>query len=61
MRSLLEAAAAQIRRHRTAAGKRALLQVAGFAAISCAFGMWLLPVGIGVAGASLLIMAWLAE
>lgn len=61
MKSLAEAVAYQIRRHRTASGRRTVLQVAGFAAISFALGMWLVPVGIGAAGLSLLVMAGLTE
>ena len=38
-----------------------VLQVAGFGLISAAFGMWLLPVGIGVAGVSLLVLEWLSR
>lgn len=58
MKSLLASAAAQFRRP---SGRRAVLQVAGFAAISFALGMWLLPVGIAAAGVSLLVMAGLTE
>lgn len=58
MRSALDATAAHLRRP---AGRRALLQVAGFAAISFALGMWLLPVGIAAAGLSCLVMAGLTE
>lgn len=39
----------------------AVLQVTGFALISLALGMWLLPVGIGAAGLSLLILSGLLE
>ena len=38
-----------------------LLQVLGFAAISYAIGMWLLPLGIVSAGVSLLLLAALVE
>lgn len=61
MKSVLAAVAEQVRRHRTPSGKRTVLQVAGFAAISFALGMWLVPVGIGAAGVSLLCMAALTE
>lgn len=48
-------------RLRPRGARAALLQFAGLSAISFAFGMWLLPVGIGVGGASLLVLAWLSE
>lgn len=38
-----------------------LLQILGFAAISYALGMWLLPVGIACAGVCLLLLAALVE
>lgn len=41
--------------------RAALLQVLGFGCLSFAAGMWLLPVGIAVAGASLIIMSGLLE
>lgn len=34
------------------------LQVAGLAAIATAFGMWELPVGVGVGGLAALVLAW---
>lgn len=58
MRSLLDATTAHLRRP---SGRRALLQLAGFAAISFALGMWLVPVGVAAAGVSLLVMAGLTE
>jgi hypothetical protein len=58
MKSLLTSASASFRRP---SGRRAVLQVAGFGAISFALGMWLLPVGIAAAGLALLIMAGLTE
>lgn len=58
MRSLV--AAARVRLARPAA-KHTLLQVAGFGCLSVAAGMWLLPVGIAVAGVSLLVMSGLLE
>lgn len=48
-------------RLRPRSAQRALLQVGGFSCLSFAAGMWLLPVGIAVAGVSLLVMAWLQE
>lgn len=58
MRSLLASATTRLRFPGT---RRAVLQVAGFAAISFALGMWLLPVGIAAAGLSCLVMAGLTE
>ncbi len=58
MRSLLDTTTAHLRRP---SGRRAWLQVAGFAAISFALGMWLLPVGIAAAGVSALVLAGLTE
>ena len=58
MRSLVADLRTRLRRPAT---KHTLLQVAGFGLISFALGMWLLPVGIGVAGVSLLVMSGLAE
>lgn len=34
------------------------LQVTGLAAIATAFGMWELPVGVGVGGLAALVLAW---
>jgi len=58
VRSLLATAATRLRFPGT---RRALLQVAGFAAISFALGMWLVPVGVAAAGVSLLVLAGLTE
>lgn len=58
MRSLVATVSAKLRPPST---RVALLQVAGFAAIAWALGMWLLPVGIAAAGVSLLVMSALAE
>ncbi len=58
MKSALASVSAQFRRP---SGRRAVLQVAGFAAISFALGMWLLPVGIAAGGVALLVMAGLTE
>jgi len=58
VRSLVADVRIRLRRPAT---KHALLQVAGFGLISFALGMWLLPVGIAVAGVSLLVMSGLAE
>lgn len=46
---------------RPRSARAAVLQVVGFGLISFALGMWLLPVGIGAAGASLLVLAGLSE
>jgi len=48
-------------RLRRPATKHTLLQVAGFGCLSVAAGMWLLPVGVAVAGLSLLVMSGLLE
>lgn len=58
MRSLAAQIQSRLRRPGT---KHTLLQVAGFACLAVAAGMWLLPVGIAVAGVSLLVMSGLAE
>lgn len=58
MKSLSESTRTFLRPRGTRA---ALLQVFGFGCLSVAAGMWLLPVGIAVAGASLLIMSGLLE
>jgi hypothetical protein len=41
--------------------RTAILQVVGFGLISYALGMWLIPVGIGFAGVSLIVLAALSE
>lgn len=46
---------------RPRSARAALLQVVGFGAISFALGMWLVPVGIGAAGVSLIVMSGLLE
>lgn len=38
-----------------------VLQVAGFGCMAYAAGMWLLPVGIALAGAFLVLTGWLVE
>ena len=48
-------------RLRPKGARAAVLQVLGLGLVSFAFGMWLLPVGIGVAGVSLLVLAALSE
>lgn len=46
---------------RITSARTAVLQVAGFGLISYALGLWLLPVGIGFAGVSLIVLAALSE
>ena len=58
VKTLTEATARMLRPRGT---RQAILQVVGFGCLSVAAGMWLLPVGIAVAGASLLIMSGLLE
>ena len=58
MKSLAEATHRMLRPRGT---RQAILQVVGFGCLAFAAGMWLLPVGIAVAGASLLIMSGLLE
>jgi hypothetical protein len=61
VKSIGEAVAAVIRRQRGRGAKQGVLQVAGFGLLSYAAGMWILPVGVAVAGVSLLLLAWLVE
>lgn len=58
MRSLVAQLRVRLARPAT---KHTVLQVAGFGCLSVAAGMWLLPVGIAVAGVSLLVMSGLLE
>jgi len=58
MRSLVADVRTRLRRPAT---KHTLLQVAGFGCLSVAAGMWLLPVGVAVAGLCLLVMSGLLE
>jgi len=58
MRSLVADLRTRLRRP---GSKHTLLQVAGFGCLAVAAGMWLLPVGIAVAGVSLLVMSGLLE
>jgi len=58
MRSLAALVRARLQRPAT---KHTLLQVAGFGCLSVAAGMWLLPVGVAVAGLCLLVMSGLLE
>jgi len=58
MRSLVALARQRLARP---GSRHALLQVAGFGCLAVAAGMWLLPVGIAVAGVSLLVMSGLLE
>jgi hypothetical protein len=41
--------------------RNAILQTLGFGLISYALGMWILEVGIGFAGVSLIVLAWLSD
>lgn len=59
MKALLGSAAKHIRYSKGT--RTAILQTAGFGLISFALGMWLLPVGIGAAGVSLIVLAALSE
>lgn len=61
MKSIGEAVAAVIRRQRGKGARTAFLQVCGFVCLSVAAGLWLVPVGIAVAGVSLLVLAGLQE
>lgn len=59
MKVLFQSAAAKLQSSKGA--RAAVLQTAGFALVSFALGMWLLPVGIGAAGVSLIVLAALSE
>lgn len=61
MKSIVSAVADVIRRQRGKGARTAVLQVAGFGCLSVAAGLWLIPVGIAVAGVSLLVLAGLQE